>query len=296
MEKGMKEKKIFALGFFDGVHIGHQRLLEKCAEMARSMGCRTAAITFDRHPQACFVAEPPALISTVNQRKMLLEQYHMEEIVVYPVTKEVMSTSWRDFLTELVDNGAAGFVCGYDFRFGRKGEGNAEKLQAFCEEKGLLWAVLPEQTEGGEKISSTRIRQLLEAGRLSEANHLLGHPYMLSGTVVQGRQLGRTIGVPTANIRLPREMVVPKRGVYAGTCHLDGKEFVAVTNIGSRPTVEGHEVRAESWILDFAGDLYGKELTLQLHQFLRPEQKFNSLEELKAQIQQDALQARRTSQ
>ena len=288
----MKEKKIFALGFFDGVHIGHQRLLEKCAEMARSMGCRTAAITFDRHPQACFVAEPLALISTVSQRKMLLEQYRMEEIVVYPVTKEVMSTTWRDFLTELVDNGAAGFVCGYDFRFGSKGEGNAEKLQAFCEEKGLLWAVLPEQTEGGEKISSTRIRQLLEAGRLSEANHLLGHPYMLSGTVVQGRQLGRTIGVPTANIPIPDGIIVPKCGVYACFAEVDGKKYPAVTNIGNRPTVGGHQVRAESWLLDFSGDLYGKTMSLEFYAFLRPEQKFASLEELKAQIHTDAAKTR----
>ena len=288
----MKEKKIFALGFFDGVHIGHQRLLGKCVEMAKAQGCRSAAITFDRHPQACFVAEPPALINTVADRKMLLEQYGMEEIAVYPVTKEVMSTPWETFLTNLIENGAVGFVCGYDFRFGSKGEGNAEKLQAFCEEKGLSCAVVPEQVLEGVRISSTHIRQRMENGQMAEAVRFLGHPHVLTGTVVPGRQLGRTIGIPTANIAIPRGVILPKQGVYACKCHIEGREFAAVTNIGSRPTVEGHEVRAESWILDFAGDLYGKTLTLRFYEFLRPEQKFASLEELKIQISQDATQAR----
>ena len=261
--------------------------------MAKAQGCRSAAITFNRHPQACFVAEPPALINTVADRKMLLTQFGMEEIAVYPVTKEVMSTTWRDFLTNLTENGAAGFVCGYDFRFGSKGEGDAEKLQAFCTEKGLSCAVVPEQVLEGVRISSTYIRELLESGRMAEAVRFLGHPHVLTGTVAPGRQLGRTIGIPTANIAIPQGVILPKRGVCACKCTVDGAEYVAVTNIGSRPTVEGHEVRAESWILDFAGDLYGKELTLRFYEFLRPEQKFDSLEELKTQIQKDAQQARR---
>jgi len=123
---------------------------------------------------------------------------------------------------------------------------------------------------------------------MEQVNLFLGHPYFLTGTVVKGRQLGRTIGIPTANILLPPELAIPKLGVYACKADVDGKLYAAVTNIGSRPTVDGHQVRAESWLLDFEGDLYGKRLTLAFHHFLRPEQKFGSLDELKAQILQDA--------
>jgi riboflavin kinase/FMN adenylyltransferase len=287
----MKKKKIFALGFFDGVHLGHQALLEACVDMARKFGCEPAAITFDRHPQSLFAVNPPALINANADRDALLRQYGIHSIYRFPVTAEVMSTSWQDFLTELMEYGAVGFVCGDDFRFGHKGEGNCETLRQFCAEQDLPCIIVPEQTVAGRRISSTYIRERIEAGDLETATKFLGHPHILSGEVVQGRQLGRTIGVPTANVLIPEGVVVPKLGVYACTCHINGKIHVAVTNIGSRPTVEGHQVRAESWILDFEGDLYGKEITLHFHKFLRPEQKFDSLEALRAQIQLDAAES-----
>ena len=143
----------------------------------------------------------------------------------------------------------------------------------------------------GIRISSTHIRQLIEHGEMETVAKFLGHPHILGGNVVHGRHLGRTIGVPTANVLIPDGVALPKLGVYACTCVIDEKNYVAVTNIGSRPTVDGHQVRAEAWILDFEGDLYGRQLTLQFHKFLRPEQKFGSLEELKAQIGIDAAEA-----
>lgn len=288
------KRNIFALGFFDGVHQGHQALLYACRRMAEQTGNSTAAITFEKHPQALFTKELPGLINSTPDRCRLLRKYGMDTVVTYPVSRAVMDMPWQDFLTELCrDYGAAGFVCGYDFRFGCKGEGNAEKLRQFCEEYGLFCLVLPEQTLDGIRISSTHIRRLIESGDMKEAAKFLGHPHILSGEVIPGRQLGRTIGVPTANILIPEGVAAPRSGVYACLCGLEGKTHVAVTNIGSRPTVGGHQLRAESWILDFHGDLYGKNITLEFHEFLRPEQKFNSLDELKTQIQTDATQSRR---
>lgn len=284
----MKNKKIYALGFFDGVHLGHQTLLRECVRLAAQFGAAPAAITFDRHPKSLFAEQPPALINSAADRQILLRRYGIGPIYKFPVTKEVMSTPWKDFLGELLEFGAVGFVCGHDFRFGHRGEGNAEQLQQFCREQGLPCVIVPEQTMDDIRISSTHIRTLIEQGDLEAAARFMGHPHILSGEVVPGRQLGRTIGIPTANIAIPAGVVVPKLGVYACNARVDGGVYAAVTNIGSRPTVNGHQVRAESWILDFEGDLYGKTVTLELHKFLRPERKFDSLEELKSQIHRDA--------
>ena len=287
------KKTIYALGFFDGVHLGHQALLDACMHMAQAENAETAAITFQKHPKSLFIDMPPVLINAIEDRKALLQQYGMQSIRVLPVTKESMAQPWRDFLEELYADGAAGFVCGDDFRFGHKGEGDGEKLQAFCQEKGLRCVIVPEQTLNGVRISSTHIRSLIEAGDMKAAAEFLGHPHVLGGKVVPGRHIGRTIGVPTANVLIPEGVAVPRLGVYASTCAIDGHDYVAVTNIGSRPTVQGHQVRAESWILDFDGDLYGRHIALHFHKFLRPERKFDSLEALRAQIQLDAAETYR---
>lgn len=284
-------RKIFALGFFDGVHRGHQQLLEECCRLAAAQNALPAAITFDQHPKALYTTAFPPLINSITDRVTLLRHFGIHEIQVLPVSRETMAKSWRSFLQELLAQGACGFVCGDDFRFGHKGIGNTEKLQAFCGENGLPCIIVQEQTWDGVRISSTRIRRLLEAGDMETAAAFLGHRHILSGEVVHGRQLGRTIGVPTANILLPEGVMIPKLGVYACTCDIDGHRYVTVTNIGSRPTVGGHQTRAESWILDYVGDLYGRTITLQFHAFLRPEQTFGSLEELKVQIQTDAAKA-----
>ena len=280
-------KRIFALGFFDGVHLGHQALLRRCVEMAQEQGAVPTAITFSAHPQSLF-DHAPGLINTNEDRQRLLHSYGMEEILVYPVTKEVMSTSWEDFLHDLVAQGAAGFVCGKDFRFGHRGAGNAEKLKIFCSERSLACRILGDEMLDGLRVSSSHIRSLLEAGEMEQAVRFLGHPHILTGKVISGRKLGRTIGIPTANLSLPKEILLPKLGVYACRALLDGKSYTAVTNIGTRPTVGGNHVTVEPWLLDFDGDLYGKSLTLEFHKFLRPEQKFTDLNALKAQIQKDA--------
>ncbi len=287
------KKRIFALGFFDGVHLGHQALLRECAHLAKELRCETAAITFERHPQSLFRRDVPPLLSTLADRSRLLLRYGISHVCPFPVTREVMSTPWQDFLEELIECGAVGFVCGDDFRFGSRGEGNSEKLKAFCEARNLPCRIIPEQTMDDVRISSTYIRRQIEEGDMATAVRFLGHGHLLTGTVVSGRKLGHKLGFPTANIPIPGEIACPKHGVYACLAHVGGKTYQAVTNVGSRPTVGGHQVRTESWLLDFEGDLYGKTVSLEFLYFLRPEQQFDSLEALKRQVLLDAAETRK---
>lgn len=285
------EKKIFALGFFDGVHLGHQKILSECRTLAKKLHCQAAALTFDRHPQSLFANVPP-LLSTLNDRVALLHRYGMECVCVLNVNENVMSTDWQTFLQQLQEEGAIGFVCGDDFRFGYRGAGNAEMLRSFCAERDLPCTVVPQQELGGVRISSTRIRAALQQGNLEEANRLLGHPHTLTGAVVPGQHIGRTIGTPTANLQLPSDVLRPASGVYACLAPVaDGKK-IAVTNIGTRPTVNGHGVTVEPWLLNFDGDLYGKALSLEFYAYLRPERKFADLDALHDQILADSQKAR----
>ena len=280
-------RKIFALGFFDGVHLGHQALLKACRDLAEDMGCETAAITFENHPKSLF-SGPIPLISTVSDRCQLLRLYGIDSVYVYPVRQDVMGKSWEAFLEELLEEGAAGFVCGHDFRFGAGGRGDAALLRSFCKERDLPCVVLPEQTLDGVRISSTYIRRQIESGDMATAVRFLGHPHLLTGTVVPGKQLGRRLGFPTANLHLPEGLTIPRFGVYACRCRVDGRLYAAVTNVGTRPTVSGSGITVEPWILDYEGDLYGREITLEFHRFLRGEEKFPSLEALREQILRDA--------
>ena len=287
------DKIIFALGFFDGVHLGHQALLKACRRLAEQHGCHPGVVTFDAHPKTLVADQAPALLNTIEDRVRLLRSYGITELILLPVTRELMTTHWADFLRQLVDGGAAGFVCGSDFRFGSGGLGTAKKLEAFCKKQQLPYAIVPQQLLHEIRISSTHIRQLLEAGEMELAVEFLGHPHVLCGTVVPGKQLGRTIGIPTANLLLPEGVICPRHGVYACRVAVDGQIYMAVTNVGTRPTVEGDHVTVEPWILDFEGDLYGKELQLYFYRFLRPEQKFDSLEALQAEIQKNAAETRK---
>lgn len=289
----MNNKTIYALGFFDGVHLGHQALLSACVSLAKHKGAAAGAVTFATHPDALVLSSAPGLINTIDDRKTLLGQFGMETIVALPFDEAMRCLPWEDFLQLLTrDYGAAGFVCGEDFRFGHKGQGSAEKLAEFCRERGLPWAIVPEQTVDGIRISSTVIRKMLETGQLETANRFLGHPHILTGTVIAGHQLGRRLGIPTANLALPKELAVPQFGVYACRCHVEGEWYPAVTNIGVRPTVSGEGITVEPWILDYSGDLYGRKITLEFHAFLRPERKFPDLEALKAEIHHNARQTR----
>jgi len=287
-----KDKRVFALGFFDGVHLGHQALLQTCCALAAELDCASAAITFDRHPKALFMENPPALISTVETRHMLLRRYGINHIYTYPVTPEVMGMPWQDFVAQLLEFGAVGFVCGDDFRFGHRGEGNGARLKEFCDARGIPCVIVPEQAVNGIRVSSSYIRSQIETGDMETAVRFLGHPYCLTGKVVRGHQLGRTLGIPTANLLLPEGVAVPKFGVYACKCLVDGIAYPAVTNVGTRPTVSGVGITVEPWILDFEGDLYDREITLEFYRFLRPEMKFPDLAALQAEIRKNAEQTR----
>ena len=286
-------KRIFALGFFDGVHLGHQALLAECVRMARAMDVETAAITFERHPQSLFRPDVPPLLSTLHDRFRLLLRYGVEHVYPFPVTAEVMGKPWQEFLEELIESGAVGFVCGDDFRFGRGGAGSAETLLEFCREREIPCVIVPEQTLDGVRISSSYIRRQIESGDMATAVRYLGHGHMLTGTVVTGRRLGHKLGFPTANIELPEGVIVPRHGVYACRAYVGQKCYMAVCNVGSRPTVEGHQVRTETWLLDFSGDLYGRAVTLEFLYFLRPEQRFQSVDALKEAVLNDAENTRR---
>ncbi len=287
----MKEK-VFALGFFDGVHRGHQALLAECVRLAAERSALPAAITFQNHPLSAFTTEYPPLLTGLADRQTLLRRFGMEDILTLATAPAVMATPWEDFLHKLAENGAVGFVCGDDFRFGAKGLGNHRLLAQYCKERGLPCIIVPEQQFGGQRISSTRIRELLAAGDLDGAEALLGHRHILSGTVVAGQGLGRTLGTPTANLSISDRIVLPRNGVYACWAQVGHARYRAVTNIGTRPTVAGEGLTVEPWLLDFSGDLYGKALTLEFVKFLRPERKFDSLAELKAEILCNARQTR----
>ncbi len=284
---------IYALGFFDGVHLGHQALLSACRSLAEQTGAVPGVLTFDGHPEALLSGKAPHFINTLEDRKTLLSHYGMERILVLPFDEETMHMPWQDFFRLLRGkHQAAGLVCGSDFRFGYKGEGTAEKLKAACESLGLPCAIVPQQTLDGIRVSSTHIRTLIEGGRMEEAVKFLGHPHIQTGVVQKGATIGRKMGTPTANLAILEGQILPKFGVYACKIATDFGEFLAVTNVGSRPTVEGKNVTVEPWILDFEGDLYGKTVTLSFYAFLRPEQKFPSLEALRTEIQKNAQQTR----
>jgi riboflavin kinase/FMN adenylyltransferase len=251
-------------------------------------------VTFGSHPDALVQGNSPRLINSLEDRAWLLqEKYAMETVLTLPFDEAMRTMPWQDFLGLLrKEYGAAGFVCGEDFRFGHRGSGNAQLLESYCRAENLPCAVVSEQILDGVRISSSYIRRQLEEGHMATAVKFLGHPHILSGEVVHGRALGRKLGVPTANLRLPEGLAVPKFGVYACSCVIDGVRYPAVTNIGTRPTVAGNHITVEPWILDYSGDLYGRRIMLEFHYFLRPERKFPSLEDLKAEIHRNADETR----
>jgi riboflavin kinase/FMN adenylyltransferase len=290
----MKNKVIYALGVFDGVHLGHQALLKACRELARDLGCQTGVVTFLSHPDTLVLGRTPGLINTIEDRVRLLKTFGMDWVVALPFDRALRAMPWLDFLRMLeLERNAAGFVCGADFRFGHKGIGTAELLRSFCQSRGLPCSIVPEQTLDGIRVSSTHIRTLLEAGDMEAAAAFLGHPHILTGMVVPGQHLGRKLGTPTANLRIPAGTICPRFGVYACRALVEKENYAAVTNVGTRPTVDGVDVTVEPWLLDFTGDLYSREVTLEFHKFLRPEQKFESLDALRSEIRRNALQTRK---
>lgn len=290
----MIERTVYALGFFDGVHLGHQALLKTCRQMANANRAGAGVVTFSSHPDTLVFGTTPPLINTHEDRAALLHGVgKIDRVVSLPFDKAMMDMPWQDFFHLLTEKyGAAGLVCGADFCFGRRGEGNARLLLDACRSRGIPCQVVPEQKLNGITVSSTYIRQLLRAGEMERANAFLHHPHVLTGKVVPGQQLGRTIGIPTANLHLPEGVVCPRFGVYGSKVTVDGETYLAVTNVGVRPTVGGQSVTVEPWILDFDRDIYGKTLKLEFYRFLRPEVKFPNLTALQQEIWKNARQVR----
>lgn len=285
------EQCVLALGFFDGVHLGHGGLLKKTREVANRLGLPAAALTFDTHPDTLVFGAKVPLLNTPEERKYLMQRlYGIDQVLTLHFDRVTMEQPWQEFVrkTLVQKYRAAHVVCGHDYRFGAGGRGTPEKLAEECARLGLGFDCIPEIRLEGQTVSSTLIRSLLEGGETAKAVRFLGHPHILTGTVISGRHLGRTLGIPTANLSVSEGILVPKFGVYAARAVFDGQTRPAVVNIGVRPTVDGHTVTVEPWILDFDGDLYGHTLRLELTDYLRPEQKFASLEALKAEVLRNA--------
>lgn len=290
-------ERVIALGFFDGVHLGHGALLRRAAEEAKKRGCESAVFTFDRPPKEVITGIPCPLINSPEDRAELVRRlYGIDEMIMVPFDDEMRTTPWDRFVTDILVGryGAVHLVAGHDHHFGHKNQGSPELLREKCAELGLGCDIIPAVTIGGVTVSSTHIRKLLEEGDVETARAFLGHPHVLTQTVGHGRQLGRTIGIPTANLVAPPHVLLPRRGVYAAKITLpDGRAFGGVTNVGVRPTVNnGQDVTVEPWILDFDGDLYGQAIRVEFFRRLRDERKFESLDALKAQIETDAVKTR----
>lgn len=290
-------ERVIALGFFDGVHLGHGALLRRAAEEAKKRGCESAVFTFDRPPKEVITGIPCPLINSPEDRAELVKRlYGIDEMIMVPFDDEMRTTPWDRFVTDILVEryGAVHLVAGHDHHFGHRNQGSPELLKEKCAELGLGCDIIPAVTLDGVTVSSTHIRKLLEEGDVETARAFLGHPHVLTQTVGHGRQLGRTIGIPTANLVAPPHVLLPKRGVYAAKITLpDGRAFGGVTNVGVRPTVNnGQDVTVEPWILDFDGDLYGQAIRVEFFRRLRDERKFESLDALKAQIETDAVKTR----
>lgn len=290
-------ERVIALGFFDGVHLGHGALLRRAAEEAKKRGCESAVFTFDRPPKEVITGIPCPLINSPEDRAALVRRlYGIDEMIMVPFDDEMRTTPWDRFVTEILVGryGAVHLVAGHDHHFGHRNQGSPELLREKCAELGLGCDIIPAVTIGGVTVSSTHIRKLLEEGDVETARAFLGHPHVLTQTVGHGRQLGRTIGIPTANLVAPPHVLLPKRGVYAAKITLpDGRAFGGVTNVGVRPTVNnGQDVTVEPWILDFDGDLYGQAIRVEFFRRLRDERKFESLDALRSQIETDAVKTR----
>lgn len=296
----MKEhlRRVIALGFFDGVHVGHASLLNMAKRRAEELGLRPSVMSFDLHPDTLVAGEPVWLINSIEDRLEILSRcFGIDDVILAHFDEHMMHMPWDVFVEDYLvrELGAGYLVCGYDFHFGDKGAGNPERLREKCSQLGIGLDVMPKVTVDGITVSSTYIRTLIERGDMETAERFLGHPHCLSGPVVHGRALGRTIGIPTANLLIPENVLVPAYGVYAARVVLPGgEEKLAVTNVGVRPTVDdSKKVTVEPWILDFEGDLYGRHIRVDFCRRLRGEKKFSGLPALQQEILKNAGETRR---
>lgn len=288
---------VVALGNFDGVHLGHQRVLSRAVEIGREQGESVVAATFDPHPRA--VLRPgiePKLLTTLELRHEALSRYGADDVAVIRFDRDLSIKTPAEFVQDVLigELVASAVVVGENFRLGHKAAGDVEDLSRLMGDAGRAVHVVRLRTVNGEEeISSTRVRELISVGEVSHAGRLLGRPYLLRGEVVVGDKRGRTIGFPTANVLADPAAIVPARGVYAGFVCVGDEEYAACTNVGIAPTFERGESRVEAYLLEFEGDLYGKTVDVSFTDLIRGEKKFSGIEELKSQIGRDVEEARR---
>ncbi|MBD2752419.1 bifunctional riboflavin kinase/FAD synthetase [Spirosoma validum] len=284
-------------GTFDGVHRGHQTILTRLTEVARLNGGESVLITYWPHPRTVISSDSTnlKLLTTLDEKIELLDQAGVDHLVIIPFTRSFSQLTSEEYIQQILVEkiGTKKLVIGYDHRFGRDREGGFDYIKAHQSEYGFDVEEIPRQDIDAVGVSSSKIRTALNAGNVHTANQFLGRPYSLTGTIIKGRQLGRTIGFPTANLQVddPAKLI-PGNGVYAVDVEYAGETLAGMLNIGFRPTVAGTNQTIETYIFDFDKDIYGEHMTLKFREFLRPEQKFDGLPALVAQLKQDEETAR----
>lgn len=290
------EQTFVTIGTFDGVHFGHQKIIEKLVLQAKKENKKSVVLTFFPHPRMVLQNNANIeLINTIGERAQLLEKTGLDYLIIHPFSQEFSRTSALEFVRDILVNqlNISKLIIGYDHHFGKNREGNITQLTEYSFLYGFTVEEIPAQDIDDVSVSSTKIRRALHSGNLKTANRYLGYPFMLSGKVVNGKQLGGKIGYPTANIHIEENYkLIPKTGVYVVKSTIDGKTIFGMMNIGNRPTVDGKHQTIEVHFFDFNQDLYHQNLTIELLYFLRDEHKFESIDELIHQLKKDEQTAR----
>ena len=286
----MKETAM-ALGFFDGVHLGHAKILETAAEQASKLDIHSAACSFETHPRAFLSGCAPQLICGNEERRRLILSHGIEEVIFLPFDRGFADMPPRAFADMLKDKfGCVLAVCGESYRFGKNAAGRPCDLETF----GIKTVMCENVLLDGRIVSSTLIRELISEGRVKEAGAALGRPFSLSGRVRHGRGIGRKLGSPTVNAETEKDIILPARGVYATRIYIGDNIFGSVTNVGTRPTVsDGKDVSVESFVFGLSGDVYGEQIKLEFIEKIRDEKRFDGRAELSRQIDRDKLSALR---
>jgi len=286
-----KQKSVITIGTFDGVHIGHRKILEKITHSAKDLNCESIVLTFFPHPRMVLQENSSIkLLNTMEEKGKLLQKIGIDNLIIHPFDKEFSQLSAEEFVKKVLVEQLQiqKIIIGYDHRFGRNRTADINDLIVFGEKYDFEVEQISAQEIDDIAISSTKIRTALAEGTISLANEYLGYNYFFSGTVIKGNQLGRTIGFPTANIQIKEDYkLIPKNGVYIVKSYLQEELIYGMMNIGNRPTVNGTNQTIEVHFLNFNEDLYGQEITIEFLEFIRDEQKFDSLDALKNQIQKD---------
>ena len=292
-EKLRKKGTAVALGYFDGIHIGHKRVLDKALTKAKEKDLIPVVLVFDIHPRKLISGVVPPMLTSEEHKKDKLQE--MGFTVVDFNFREGMNYEPNEFIEKiLVDKlGAKVVSCGFDYHYGKGGKGNAETMKKELGDRNIEFFSIEPVFLGDEIVSSTAIRQLIQQGNIEKANAMLGEYFGYDFEVKKGDGLGKTWGFPTINQSFPEDFIVPKYGVYMSLATIDGKEYLSVTNVGIRPTVNGSDARSETCILDFDGNLYGKKVQVQLVKFIREEMKFPDTDALKAAIGNDIEKAKK---